>query len=371
MAINKQANDVRIVNSETAKLALKHCFNVGLPLFLWGPPGIGKSDLMKQLGVELGRTVIDIRLALWEPTDIKGIPYYSSKDNLMHWAPPGELPSEMDDTSIILFDEMNSAAPAVQSASYQLILDRKVGTYKLPDGVSIVAAGNRESDQGNTYRMPKPLQNRFTHLEMQAEFGPWLEWAIQNKQHADVLGFLNTFKDALFDVKLGDASRAFATPRTWSYVSRLLDEAGLPEPILMDLVAGSIGEGLALKFSASRKLFGKLPNPTEVLSGKVTKLDSSLHDEVSAQYALTTALCYELKESYEKLGAKRITEWHSQADYFFRFLMDNFGKEVTVMGAKVALTSYGLPFIPAKLKHFAEFHKKYGKLVVQAVQETS
>lgn len=365
-----KTTDVRVVNSETAKLAIMHCFDVGLPLFLWGPPGIGKSDLMKQIGEETDRKVIDIRLALWEPTDIKGIPYYNANENNMVWASPAELPTDPDDNSIILFDELNSAAPAVQAAAYQLILDRKVGAYTLPEGVSIVAAGNRESDKGVTYRMPKPLQNRFTHLEMVAEFSPWLEWAVKNRVDAAVIGFLTTFKDALFDRTLGGSSRAFATPRSWVYVSKLMKQKGLPEDILMDLVAGSIGEGLALKFKAQRQVAGKLPNPEDVLTGKVTRIDPSLEKEISAQYALTTALCYELQDSYKKLGAKNLKEWHTKADYFFRFLMDNFGKEVTVMGAKVALTSYGLPFVPSKLKHFDEFHKKYGKLVVSAIQNS-
>lgn len=365
-----KSSDVRTVNAESAKQAIMHCFDVGLPLFLWGPPGIGKSDLMKQIGEETGRRVIDIRLALWEPTDIKGIPYYDPEKLTMLWASPAELPTDPDDNSIILFDEMNSAAPAVQAAAYQLILDRKVGAYTLPPGVSIVAAGNRESDKGVTYRMPKPLQNRFTHLEMVAEFGPWLEWAVKNRIDASVIGFLTVFKDNLFDRDLGGSSRSFATPRSWTYVSRLMKKKGLPEDILMDLIAGSIGEGHALKFKAQRQISGKLPNPEDVLSGKVTEIDKSLKEEISAQYALTTALCYELQDSYKKFGNKNLKEWHKQADYFFRFLMDNFGKEVTVMGAKVALTSYGLPFVPSKLKHFDEFHKKYGKLVVTAIQNS-
>lgn len=366
-----KSSDVRVVNSETATQALELAFLCELPIFLWGPPGIGKSDLMKQIAKAQNRNVIDVRLALWEPTDIKGIPYYHADDKVMKWSPPGELPSELDDTSILFLDELNSAAPAVQAAAYQLILDRRVGTYELPSGVSIVAAGNRESDKGVVYRMPKPLSNRFTHLEMQAEYKPWLQWAVNNKVNPQVIGFMETFKDALFDRTLGGASRAFATPRTWSYVGRILDRAdeiGTPENIVLDLVAGCIGEGLMVKFKAHRQVSGKLPNPSDVLAGRVTNLDVSLKNEVSAHYALVTALCFELKDALETVGKKDMKAWHSMADYFFRYMMDNFGKEVTVMGAKVALTSYQLPFIPSKLKHFQEFHEKYGKLVVTAIQ---
>ncbi len=110
------------------------------PVFLWGPPGIGKSDIVKQIGEDAGREVIDVRLALWEPTDIKGIPYYNADQGKMVWAPPAELPTDPESTAIIFLDELNSAPPAVQAAAYQLILNRRVGTYELPKGVDVVAA---------------------------------------------------------------------------------------------------------------------------------------------------------------------------------------------------------------------------------------
>ena len=140
----------RTVGPKAAKKSLRRAFKANRPLFLWGPPGIGKSDIVKQMGVELEAHVIDIRLSLWDPTDIKGIPFFNSTVNKMEWAPPTELPDEVMAAKykkIILFlDEMNSAAPAVQAAAYQLVLNRKVGTYRLPDNVLIVAAGNRETD---------------------------------------------------------------------------------------------------------------------------------------------------------------------------------------------------------------------------------
>ena len=168
---------IRTVGPKSAKRAVQKAFKHNRPLFLWGPPGIGKSEIIHQIGSEIDAHVIDIRLSLWEPTDIKGIPYFDSNSNKMVWAPPTELPDEVMAAKykkIILFlDEMNSAAPAVQAAAYQLVLNRRVGTYKLPDNVLIVAAGNREADKGVTYRMPAPLSNRFLHLEMRVDFDDW------------------------------------------------------------------------------------------------------------------------------------------------------------------------------------------------------
>ena len=145
---NKEAaigSQNRTVGPNEAKSALTHCIKLQRPIMMWGAPGIGKSDIVKQIADAQKREVVDIRLPLWEPTDIKGIPYYNAKENNMVWASPAELPTDPESTAIVFLDELNSAAPAVQAAAYQLILNRRVGQYHLPKGVSIVAAGNRDS----------------------------------------------------------------------------------------------------------------------------------------------------------------------------------------------------------------------------------
>ena len=356
----------RTVGPKDAKKALRKAFKNKRPVFLWGPPGIGKSDVIKQLGTELDAHVIDVRLSLWEPTDIKGIPYFDSNDGTMKWAPPAELPSaEMaaKHEKIILFmDEMNSAAPSVQSAAYQLVLNRKVGAYELPDNVVMVSAGNRESDKGVTYRMPAPLANRFVHLEMAVEFDDWFDWATENKIHKDVVGFLTFSKKDLYDFDPKSSSRAFATPRSWSFVSELLVDNDTDEGTLTDLTAGSVGEGLAGKFMAHRKVASKMPNPTDILSGKVKKMESK---EISAMYSLTVSLCYELKDSCDK----KAKDWNDQVNNFFRFIMDNFETELVIMGTKIALSSYKLPLDPDEIDCFDEFHQKFGKYIAQATEK--
>ena len=203
---------LRTVTPNGAKKSITRAFKKKRPLFLWGPPGIGKSDIIHQIGESMEAHVVDIRLSLWEPTDIKGIPYYAANDNKMVWAAPAELPDEETASkykNIILFlDEMNSAAPAVQAAAYQLILNRRVGQYKLPDNVLIVAAGNREADKGVTYRMPAPLANRFVHLEMAVDFDDWFQWAVINRIHKDVVGYLQFSKKDLYDFDPKSPSRS-------------------------------------------------------------------------------------------------------------------------------------------------------------------
>jgi hypothetical protein len=283
----------------------------------------------------------------------------------MVWAPPSELPDEQmasQHKNVILFmDEMNSAAPAVQAAAYQLVLNRRVGTYKLPDNVLIVAAGNREADKGVTYRMPAPLANRFIHLEMKVDFDDWFEWATANRIHKDVAGFLQFSKKDLYDFDPKSNSRSFATPRSWTFVSDLLADDDGDENTLADLISGGVGEGLAIKFMAHRKVSGKLPNPSDILKGKVKKMDTK---EISAMYSLTVSLCYELKDAADK-NAK---DWNNQVNCFFEFMMNNFETELVVMGTKLALTQYQLPLDPDEITCFDDFHAKYGKYISQATE---
>jgi|TARA_B110000238_G_scaffold70610_1_gene77489 hypothetical protein len=355
----------RTVSPNSAKASIKHALKKKRPIFLWGPPGIGKSEIVAQICDSLPKShLIDIRLSLWEPTDIKGIPYFDSNSGTMVWGAPSELPTEefaaQFDYIVLFLDEMNSAAPSVQAAAYQLILNRRVGQYKLPDNVMIVAAGNRDADKGVTYRMPAPLANRFIHLELAVNFDDWFQWSVVNNIHTDVVGYLTFSKKDLYDFDPKSPSRSFATPRTWSFVSELIED-DLDETTTTDLVAGAIGEGLALKFMAHRKVASSMPNPSDILAGKVKEMRTK---EISAMYSLTVSLCYELKEASDK-GDKK---FDNKVNNFLRFAMDNFDTELVVMGIKLALTQYGLPIDPDEVECFDEFHERYGKYI-KAAQE--
>jgi hypothetical protein len=142
--------------------------------------------------------------------------------------------------------------------------------------------------------MPMPLANRFIHLEMRPDFNAWQNWAVNKNIHKDVVGYLSFAKNDIYDFNAKSSSRAFATPRSWVFVSQLLDDEDTDTDTLHNLIAGSVGEGLAIKFMAHRKVASRMPNPSDILSGKVTDLAVK---EISAMYSLTTAMCYELKEA--------------------------------------------------------------------------
>ena len=208
-----------------------------------------------------------------------------------------------------------------------------------------------------TYRMPAPLANRFVHIELKVEFNDWFDWAVDNKIHKDVVGYMQFSKKDLYDYDPRTSSRSFATPRSWTFVSELLDDA-LDTETTTDLVSGAVGEGLAIKFLAHRKVAADMPDPTDVLSGKVKDLKTK---EISAMYSLTVSLCYELKD--EEKGNKK---FDSMVNNFLRFSMDNFETELVVMGIKLALTQYSLPIDPDAVECFDEFHERFGRYIKAA-----
>lgn len=379
----------RFIRPSVAKNLITLAMKARRPVFLWGPPGIGKSDLIEQVGMSFqksddegtitvpARPIIDMRLLLMDPTDIKGIPYYNPESKTMIWAQPGELPTEENgmENAILFLDEMNAAPPSVQAAAYQLILNRRVGEYHLPEGVDIVAAGNRESDRGVTYRMPSPLANRFVHLDMETNFEDWQGWAISNGVHEDVVGFLSKHTQKLFTFDPKSPDKAFATPRSWVFSSDLLFEAeaaGLGEQDQTTLVAGTVGEGLAIEFNQHRKFAAQLPDPIEVLEGNVKDLKVK---EVSAHYSLVVSLCYRLKELAKIAGEDKdarpanrkdldMDKWHVFVDNFLKYMLDNLQAEMVILGARTALKDFKLPIQHRKLKHFTTLYKEYGDMVL-------
>lgn len=335
---------------------------------LWGPPGIGKSEMVQGIADSgaLGNcAVIDIRLPLMEPTDIRGIPFFSPTEETMKWAPSEEFPSEemaAEYDNIILFlDELSAAPQSVQAAAYQLILNRRVGPYRLPDNVLVIAAGNRDGDGSVSYKMPQALRNRMVHFEIRVDFDSWFDWAIDNHIHADVLAYLNYAKGDLFKFEAKSLDRAFPTPRSWTFVSDIMEDDDNSEADLMELVAGTIGEGTSQKLMAYRKIGKDLPLPSDILKGKATELKNK---EASAMYSLVFNLAEELRECKDE----DFDKFHKKANNALVFMMKNFTKDMTVMGARTILFTYKLPVSPAELDCFDELHEKYGASVAKAMK---
>lgn len=387
--------EISTITPSRLKLAIQHSLKRKRPLFIWGPPGIGKSDIVASVAAAEGRPLIDIRLPLMEPTDMRGIPYLADvkiydadgklvrdevgvplTEKVFRWSNPSDLPTDPNSRALVFFDEMSAAPPSVQAATYQIILNRRIGNYKLPDDVVIVAAGNRVKDKGVAYNMPMPLANRFSHVTLAVDFDDWKEWAVLNRVHKDVVGYLSFQPNDLNNFQPNSDTYAFATPRSWYFVSELVQEANkdgemvdanIPSDVLGDLIKGTVGEGPGIKFMTYRQSAANLPHAKDILEGKVTKLNSK---QIDIMYALTTALCYELVDSDKRAqtaarngDTKLFDKFHEEVDRFFRFIMDNFEDELAVMGAKIILGTYKLNIKAPKLKTWKEFCDRYADLI--------
>lgn len=263
--------------------ALRSLVSARQPVFIWGGPGIGKSAVVRQLASTLGVPLQDVRALLLDPVDLRGLPFLGT-DGRSKWASPEFLPQ--DGCGILFLDELNAAAPMVQASCYQLVLDRKLGEYTLPDGWAIVAAGNRDSDRAVTTRMPTPLRNRFVHLEFEVDLQEWSEWAIQAGIRPEVIAFLR-FRQELLSAFERDAN-AFPSPRSWEFVSRILNTSP-DQTIEHELFAGAVGAGAATEFSAFLKSFRELPNIDAIL---MNPLKEPVPENAAAQYAVASALAH-------------------------------------------------------------------------------
>jgi len=429
-------------------------------IFMWGPPGISKSDTLRGVAASEGMGFVDVRLSQMDPTDLRGIPFPVIINGVtgVRWSAPLVLPRDLnydiiqdieaeptticfdnalnanvditvhsltkgakaqiiekltlrDDqfpdkngiihpdafvvqivdssgeiisgkihwkakgkvSAILALEEFNSAPPSVQAAAYQLVLDRRLGEYKVPNGVFIVALGNRDTDKGVTFKMPTPIMNRFVHVEMRCDFDDWQVWALGYGIHPEVIGYLTTFKECLFSFEPGTAARGFPTPRSWHFVSDIISKNQyLPEQIKLGLITGAVGDAEGAKFMAFSKIASELPKADEILSGKLTKLTKKT--EVQLAYALTVTLCYELKERAKNIQRKYPDNWKNvpdrkrwleEADNFLMFMMENFMPEICVLGARTAIRIHGLPFETTKMKNFEKFCNNFKDLIVQ------
>lgn len=301
---------------------------------LWGQPGVGKSQAVRQLAVRLEqetRKKVEVHLVsllLMNPIDLRGIPSKAQDKNgneVTRWLQPEIF--QMDDSKnkihILFLDEISAAVPSVQAAAYQIALDRRIGEFQLPDNCFVICAGNRVTDKAVAYTMPKPLANRMTHFEVVSNIDDWKVWAYKNGLEALIIGYLDSQPDDLNDFNSDNDDVAFATPRSWEMVDvycktanliELLDEVNNAEKnkvhdspahkkmnALFKLIAGSVGMGIALKFRQYLKVYRFLPKFDDIASGRITEVDKSLADRLDILHALSAMIASRVTE-YSREG---------------------------------------------------------------------
>jgi AAA domain (dynein-related subfamily) len=163
-----------------------------VPLHIWGPCGVGKSQIVGQVADDLNFSFLDVRAVQLDPVDLRGLPRIASDQT--EWVPPKFLPTT--GKGILFLDELTSAPQMTQAGCYQLVLDRKLGEYVLPEGWVVIAAGNPASERGVHFAMPRPLRNRFVHLELEADLDDWCKWAVKARVCPEIIAFLR-FKPEL------------------------------------------------------------------------------------------------------------------------------------------------------------------------------
>lgn len=256
------------------------------PVMLWGPPGVGKSQIIAQIARHHGVPLIDVRLSQMEPTDLRGIPFRNG--DRVEWSVPALLPDAMrhGPSGILFLDEITSAPPTVTAAAYQLILDRRLGEYRAPEGWVIFAAGNRYGDRGVTYVMPTPLANRFTHYEVEPNLEDWVAWAHSAVIDSRVIAFLRFRPDLLFDFDLAHNPVAFPSPRSWEYAHRALAKFDDNPELLLDAVQACVGPAAGVEFKAFVDNMHELPDIDAITRGESAQVPRG----IDLQYCVAAAL---------------------------------------------------------------------------------
>jgi MoxR-like ATPase len=285
----------------------------------------------------------------------------------VHWTVKGAV------QAILCLEEFNSATPSVMAAAYQLILDRRIGEYIVPDGVMLLAMGNRDSDRGVTHQMVKPVANRFVHLEMQFDFDDWFAWAGAQDIHPDVLGYLSKWKSNANSFDPDSPHHAFATPRSWEYVSKIISRPLPSSDTLRALICGAIGDAIGAEFMQHRKFMEDIPLAADILDGKVTEFrPKNPRFETQISYSVCVQICYELKRREVAVQKQFQTDqstkfndfpprrqWLQEADRGFSYAIDNFRPEVSIMICRLAIAGHGLQINTAYMPKLRTFMSNY------------
>src|ERR1700730_6727646 len=269
------------------------------PLHIWGACGVGKSQIVAQVASDLKWQFLDIRAVQLDPVDLRGLPRISA--DRAEWVPPKFLP--VDGEGILFLDELTSAPQMTQAGCYQLVLDRKLGEYSLPDDWVVIAAGNPASERGVHFAMPRPLRNRFVHLDLEPHLDDWCRWAVKAQVRPEIIAFLRFKPDLLHTADATSDANAWPTPRSWEMASQVLCGIARRQKTQLlsgtcefeaQLLDGTVGPAAASELVAFLRLFRQLPSIDEILLNPATAI---VPTEPSAQIAIATALGRVLSDS--------------------------------------------------------------------------
>ena len=276
-----------VISQNLALVGKNH--GIRLNLFLEGPPGGGKSSLVHQAVKRHDMGMIDMRLADRDPVDLRGVPVVV--DMATAWATSGELPRDPDWQGVLFIDELPQGTPMVQNAISQLVLDRRIGDYLLPQGAIIIAAGNPKSSKAASHDIPRHLANRFVFVSVETDLQGWSTWAAKNNIRPEITSFFHTHDNLLhaFD----PTQKVNPTPRSWAYASEILG-LDLPPSIRMKTLAGAVGEGAATMFEGHLRLWEQVPDTSVIITDPDNAPVPEGRNAPGITYALVAKLAREM-----------------------------------------------------------------------------
>ena len=271
-------------------------FSLFPSVMLWGAPGVGKSQGVRQIARQIeSRTakrvvITDVRLLLFNPVDLRGIPTANEDKTLAVWLKPKifQMDESSDVVNILFLDEISAAPPSVQAAAYQITLDRTVGEHSLPENCIVIAAGNRVTDKSVAYNMPKALANRLCHFEVKGDSDSWHDWAVKNGIHEFVVGYLEYNPVALMRFDPTGTSLAFPTPRSWEMVSNILNNISDNIDAVYPMIVGCIGRDAASKFLPWTKLYNTMPSIPAIFQGERIPIPNTPELLIALRSAMVT-----------------------------------------------------------------------------------
>lgn len=298
-------------------------------IMVWGPPGIGKTEAVRQAALETEAICFEEILSTKPPEDLEGVPFPVEKEEgkFTHFAPPvrfAALVGEDGPPAYFFMDELNTAQPHIQVVAMQIALEKRVGAQKLRGNVRIVAAGNRASDRAAVNPMPKPLENRFEHYEVVVDSDIWVRWALEKGIDPTIIAFIRSYPNKLHQFNPDSASPAFATPRSYEMADRRLkSNGGWGDALVMKKLAGCIGEGVATELVAYRKLQDELPDPAAILKdGDSAPMPPA--SKPDRRYFIMTALTAQLFKKSTKSEVREAVKYvmRMEADFGAKFMHD-------------------------------------------------
>jgi MoxR-like ATPase len=254
------------VTSVTQKELADLLLNIAVvrPVFIWGPPGVGKSSIVQKFAEELGLDCVSLLGSQLAPEDIIGVPQI--KDGTSVFCPPAMIARK--EPYCLFLDELNACTHEVQKSFYSLIHERRIGEYHLPRGSIVIGAGNRAQDSAIVKPMSSALINRLVHVHMRVSHRDWLEWAYDNNIHNWVIDYLQNRPDHLF-TEAPKHEEPFSTPRSWHMLSDVLHEYGdrLTDNALEATAYGCLSPPHATQFKAFIKQVKSRYRLTAILRG--------------------------------------------------------------------------------------------------------